>query len=219
LSMKVTLIQVLLLSSILVGVAARPAEASSAAAKVTTSGMAILNGAGAPALTTVFPGDHITTQAKSATTLSFSGGNAVVIPERTSVTLGEQSGHPVINLEAGSLSVWNKSGTRLVIMAHGARIAAVNTALYDVTLHGNMLRVVARSGEARVETANKSGNVEAGNALSATLAQAPVQPAGSNSMFTTTDWVITGVVAAAATGLGVGIYEAEKGKSASPSVP
>jgi hypothetical protein len=217
--MKVTLIRVLLLSSILVGVAVMPVAASSAAAKMTTTGMAMLNGAGAPALTTVFPGDRITTQAKSATTLSFPGGNAVVIPEKTSVSLSEQSGHPVINLEAGTLSVWNKSGTPLVIMAHGARIAAVNTALYEVALHGNMLRVVARSGEARVETANRSGNVEAGKALSATLAQAPVQPPGSNSMFTSTDWIITGVVAAAATGLGVGIYEAEKGSSASPSTP
>jgi len=213
---KATVLAVL---SLLLVYAPASAAAPSAAAKMTTAGMATLNGSTAPALTSVFPGDRIATEQKARTTLSFPGGDAVVIPEMTRVELGEASGRPLVNLESGTLSVLSKGASRVVILAHGARITAVNGSVFDVTMHGNLLRVVARKGMARVETANRTGNVEAGKALTATMAPNNAAPAGvGHSAFTAKDWEITGGVAAAATGVGVGVYEAEKSNSASPAV-
>jgi ferric-dicitrate binding protein FerR (iron transport regulator) len=218
-SMKMKAILLAVLSLLLVYVPAS-AAAPSAAAKMTTAGMATLNGAAAPALTSVFPGDRIATEQKARTTLSFPGGDAVVIPEMTRVELGEASGRPLVNLESGTLSVLSKGESPVVIMARGARITAVNGSVFDVTMRGNSLRVVARKGMARVETANRAGNVEAGNALMATMAPSSPSPAGAGHLgFTATDWTIVGISAAAATGLGVGLYEVEKGNSASPAVP
>lgn len=216
-SVKVKATLVAVLSVLLLYVPVAPAAASSAAAKMTTAGTAKLNGAVAPALTSAFSGDRIATGQNARTTLSFAGGSAVVIPQMSRVSLGMAGGHPTVNLESGTLTVLSKSGGPMVIMADGARITAKNSAVYDVTVRGNSLRVVAREGEARVETANRSGNVSAGNALSATLAPNQAPSPASNSLCTSTDWAIVGISAAAATGLGVGLYEAEKGSSASPS--
>lgn len=219
--MKVKAVVLLAVLSLLLVCIPASNAAPSAAAKMTTAGMATLNGAAAPALTSVFPGDRIVTEQKARTTLSFPGGDAVVIPEMTRVELGEASGRPLVNLESGTLSVLSKGKSPIVIIAHGARVTAVEGSVFDVTMRGNALRVVARRGTARVETANRSGNVTAGNALTATMApnNASSMPGAARAAFTSTDWAITGVAVAAATGLGVGLYEAEKGNSASPAVP
>jgi ferric-dicitrate binding protein FerR (iron transport regulator) len=218
LKLKATLVAVL--SVLLLYLPVAPAVAASAAAKMTTAGTAKLNGAVAPALTSVFSGDRIATGQDARTTLSFAGGSAVVIPQMSRVKLGMVGGHPMVNLESGTLTVLSKSGGAMVIIADGARITAAKSAVYDVTVRGNVLRVVAREGEARVESANRSGNVSAGNALSATLSpnQGQAPGAAGNSLFSSTDWAIVGISAGAAAGLGVGLYEAEKGSSASPSV-
>lgn len=195
-----------------------PAATNPAAGQMMTSkGTAAINGVAAPEVTSIFSGDRIATAKQSLTSLAFPGGDAIVIPELSKATVGMQDGHLCITLEEGSLSVLNKTATPIEIRAGGARIEAANghAALYEVTLHGSALRVVSRSGAAHVETANHTGDVPTGMALNATFAQT-TQPAGSNSfLLTTTDWLLIG--AAAAAGLGVGVYEATKGSSSSPS--
>lgn len=211
---------VMVLSLLLVICVPVAPAAPSAAAKMITAGKAKLNGAEVPALTSAFPGDRIATEQKSTTTLSFPGGDAVVIPEMSKVVLGKVGGHPLVNLVEGTLSVLTKRGAPLTVIAHGARITAVNGAVYGVALRGNSLRVATRSGEARVETANRSGNIEAGHALTATMAPQTVQGVKpGNTLLSSNTWVVGLIAAGAATGLGVGIYEAEKGNSASPSAP
>lgn len=210
---------VVVLTLLLMYVPVTPA-APSAAAKMTTAGKAKLNGAEAPALTSAFPGDRIATERKSTTTLSFPGGDAVVIPEMSRVMLGEVGGHPLVNLVEGTLSVLSKRGAPLTVMAHGARITAVNGAVYGVSLRGNALHVATRTGETRVETANRSGNIEEGHSLTATMAPQTVQGVQpGKKLLSSNTWVVGLIAAGAATGLGVGIYEAEKGNSASPSAP
>lgn len=190
--------------------------ASSAAGKMITTGSAQVNGVAAPAVTSVFVGDHIATEKEATMSLSFAGGNSVVLPELTKAALSQKDGHFVVNLEDGTVSVMSKTQAPILIEVNGARIRAASNqpALFDVTVHGNALRVVAHSGAAFVETANRSGNIDAGNALSATLAPGPA--AGGNGLFGAPVWEVTTIAVAAAAGLGVGIYEATK-SNASPS--
>lgn len=196
------------------------AATNPAAAQLTTSkGTAVINGVTAPEVTSVFAGDRIATAKQSLTLLTFPGGDAIVLPELSKAVLGVEDGHFIITLEEGSLSVLNKNSTPIEVRAGGARIEAANgkSALYEVTVHGNALLVVARSGAAHVEAANRSGDVPTGMALKATFAPAPQTTQSVSNGFTMTavDWTIVG--AAAAAGLGVGVYEATKGSSSSPS--
>ncbi|HKV05083.1 MAG TPA: hypothetical protein VJO53_08260 [Candidatus Acidoferrales bacterium] len=213
--MKVKPILVLVLSFLILSVPVAPIDASAAAGKMTTKGSAEINGVAAPAVTSVFVGDRIATQRETTTSLSFAGGDAIVLPELTKAALGQRDGRFVVNLVDGTVSVLNKTQTPILIEIRGARIQAASgqPSLYDVTVHGNALRVVARSGAARVETANRIGTIESGNALTATLAPIPSQP--GNQLFGVSTWVVATVAVGAATGLGVGLWEALK--SSSPS--
>lgn len=205
------------LSAFLVALPVLPASAASGpvSGQMITRGSAEINGIAAPAVTSVFSGDRIATESASTTSLSFSGGNSVVIPELSTAVLGEKDGRVVVQLQDGTVSVVSRSTTPIVIEAHGARIQAASSgpAVYNVVLHGNLLRVVATNGVARVETSDHVGNVTPGTALSANFAPEPPQGGGAS----TSTWIWVGVGAAAATGLGVGIYEATKGNSSSPS--
>lgn len=206
-----------ILSAFLVLLPVLPVSAASSpvAGQMITRGTAEINGIAAPAVTSVFAGDRISTEKGSTTSVSFSGGNSVVIPELSKATLGEKDGRIVVRLEDGTVSVANKSGSPIVIEARGARIQAASNApaIYNVVLHGNSLRVVASSGVAHVETSDHVGNVTPGTALSANFAPDPPQGGG----MATSTWMWVGVGAAAATGLGVGVYEATKSNSSSPS--
>jgi ferric-dicitrate binding protein FerR (iron transport regulator) len=206
------------LSAFLVFLPVLPASAASGrvSGQMTTRGTAEINGLVAPAVTSVFAGDRISTDKASTTSLSFTGGSSVVIPELSTASLAEKDGRIVVKLEDGAISVVNKGNAPILVEAHGARIEAVSTspAIYNVVLHGNSLRVVASSGVAHVETSDHVGNVTPGTALSATFDPQPPPQGGGIS---TSTWIWVGVGAAAATGLGVGIYEATKGSSSSPS--
>ncbi len=84
-----------------------PAATSSPAGQMVTNGNAAINGVAAPKLTSVFSGDRIATEKQSVTSLTFPGGDGVVIPELSKAVLGERDGHILVNLEDGTLSVMN----------------------------------------------------------------------------------------------------------------
>lgn len=203
--------------SLLLSCPASLIAASSAAGKMITTGSAEVNGIAAPAVTSVFAGDRIATQKDATMSLTFAGGDSVVLPELTKAALNQKDGHFVVNLEDGTVSVMNKTLAPILIEVNGASIRAASNqpALYDVTVHGNMLRVVAHSGAAYVETPNRSGNIEAGSVLTATVSAGP-PPAGAGGGGGFPVWAIATIAVAAGAGLGVGIYEANKGSS-SPS--
>src|SRR5208282_1136874 len=150
--MKAKGILVVVLSFLLLYLPVAPISASSAAGKMITRGNAEINGVAAPAVTSVFVGDRIATERETTTSLSCAGGDSVLMPERTKAAMGERDGHFVVSFEDGTVSVMNKTLTPIVVEVHGARIQAASNqpALYDVTVHGNVLRVVARGGVARV---------------------------------------------------------------------
>jgi hypothetical protein len=99
-------------------------SASSAAGKMTTTGSAEVNGVAAPAVTSVFVGDRIATKKEATTSLSFAGGDSVVLPELTQAALGQKDGRFVVNLQDGTVSVMNKTMTPILIEVHGARCAS-----------------------------------------------------------------------------------------------
>jgi hypothetical protein len=217
--MKMKAVVAVALTALLLNLPASLIAASSAAGKMITTGSAEINGVAAPAVTSVFVGDHVATQKESTMSLSFAGGDSVVLPELTKAALNQKDGRFVVNLEDGTVSVMNKTLTPILIEVNGASIRAASNqpALYDVTVHGNMLRVVAHSGAAFVETPNRSGNIEAGNVLTATVSAGPPPSgagAGGGGGFPV--WAIATIAVAAGAGLGVGIYEATK-SSSSPS--
>ncbi|HTR48046.1 MAG TPA: hypothetical protein VMM16_11740 [Verrucomicrobiae bacterium] len=203
--MKVNGILAVALCLMLVFAPVAPVSASPAAGKMITKGTAEINGVAAPAVTSVFVGDRIATEKETTTSLSFSGGDAVVIPQLTKAALGERDGHFVVNLEDGSVSVMNKSHRSIIIEAHGARIQAASNlpAFYQVAFHDNALRVTALGGVARVEAGSRSSEVQPGSTLEATLAPNPPQPVASGGS-SAANWLLIGSAAAGGTGLALG---------------
>jgi len=204
----------LALSALVVLFVAGSAGASLSAAKMVTHGNAEINGVAAPAVTSAFVGDRISTGKEATSSLSFSGGDTVLIPELSKAALGLHDGRLVLDLEEGTVSVSSKSATPIVVMAHGARIMAAGNqpGSFSVTLHGNALHVVPSAGAARVETANRTGEIQPGTALDATLAPNLPSPQGNSFAASTTTWIIVGLTAAAVGG-GIAAWELTQGSS------
>jgi hypothetical protein len=188
-----------------------PVSASSAAGQMFTKGTAEINGVAAPTTTTVFPGDRITTEKDTTTSLSFPGGDAAVISEMSKAALGERDGRLAVRLEDGTVSVLNKSAKPIAIEAHGVLIRAARgqTSVYDVILRGNSLRVISRGGLVRVEAANKTAELQPGNELDATVAP-PDPPTIGAGLSSATTWIVIGSVAAGVTGLALGAVAIHK---------
>lgn len=203
-----------ILSFLLLYLPVTPVSASSAAGQMFTKGTAEINGVPAPTTTSIFPGDRIATEKETTTSLSFPGSDAAVISEVSKAALGQRDGRLAIELEEGTVSVLNKSTKPISIEAHGALVqaAAGQASVYDVTVHGNSLRVISRGGLVRVETANKIAELQPGNELDATLASPdpavpPQSPAG---LSLATTWVVVTVGALAVTGIVLGAVAIHK---------
>jgi hypothetical protein len=199
------------LSFLLLYAPVAPVSASSAAGQMFTKGTAEINGVAAPAATSVFPGDRIATRKETTTSLSFPRGDAAVISEMSKAALGERDGRFAVRLEDGMVSILNKSAKPIAIEAHGALIqaAAGQTSVYDVILHGDSLRVISRGGLVRVETANKTAELQPGTELDATVAP-PDPPQASAGLSSATTWIVIGAAAAGVTGLALGVVAIHK---------
>ena len=211
--MELKKIAVFALSFALLYVPVAPVAASSVTGEMFTKGSATINGVAAPAATSIFVGDKIATEKETTTSLSFSGGDAVVISEMSRAALSEANGRATVRLEDGTVSALNKSGKSIVIEAHGARIQAASNqaALFNVVLRGNSLRVISMSGVARVETANKSTDLQPGTELDATLAPPDPTPAPSApGLSSALTWIVIGAAAAAVTGVVLGVVAIDK---------
>ncbi|HEV2523267.1 MAG TPA: hypothetical protein VGT24_12880 [Candidatus Acidoferrales bacterium] len=149
-----------------------------------------------------------------------------MISQLSKAALGERDGHLSIRLEDGTLSVLNKSVKPISIDARGALVQAEagQASVYDVILNGNSLRVISRGGLVRVETANKSAELQPGNELDATLApppdpaHPPQSPTGTSLAST---WVILTVAAVGVTGIilgAVALHKVDSCKLLSPNI-
>jgi hypothetical protein len=177
---------------------------SAVVGQMTTRGTAEINGTTVPADTTVFAGDRIATRGETTAVLTIPGGDQVLLPSLSAATVARNEGRVTVSLEQGSLAVLSKSKAPVIIAASGVRIQPVanGAAIYEVTVHGKVLEVIARRGTALVETAGRSVEVKEGTELEATMAPPP-GPAPALGTFET--WTIVAAAAAGVTGLALGV--------------
>jgi ferric-dicitrate binding protein FerR (iron transport regulator) len=221
--MKLKKTFVFALSLLILWLPVAPLSATSPASErlsgqMVTIGTAEINGVAAPATTSIFAGDRVATEKETSTSISLAGGDAVVISELSKAALDEFDGRTIVRLEQGTVSALNKSAKPMVVEADGARIQVApnqSGGYYEVALRGNSLRVIARGGVTRVETANKTADVQPGTELDATLVppQPPVPPAPPSvggGLSSASTWVLIAAVAAGATGLVLGAIALHK---------
>ena len=209
----------LLLSLLLVTLPVLPAEPPAAVGKLTTRGAAEVNGTVLPNEATIFSGDRLATQKDSAVALSLGAGNQVFFPELTRARLERTGNETKVSLERGALAVVSRSGIAPVIETGGVRIQAAGSApaIFEVAINGASLKVLARTGTARVLGAERSIEVPEGKMLEARLSpppappQAPAAGTGMTSGLSTIQVVaITVGVVAGLTGLTLGAIAATR---------
>lgn len=194
------------LSLLLVYLPVTPSASSAVVGQMTTRGIAEINGVTAPAATTIFAGDRITTRLETTAVLTLPGGDQVLLPALSAATVERNQGRVTFSLAQGALAVVSKSKAPVIVAASGARIqpAANAAAIYEVAIHGKALEVVARRGTALVETAGRTVEVKEGSELEASMAPpAPQGATGALSSFET--WTLVGATAAGVTGLALGV--------------
>lgn len=195
-------------SLLLTYVPVAPAASPAAVGKIQTKGTAEVNGAPVPAEATVFAGDRITTQKKTASGLLLPGGDQVFLPSLTAAKVNRSGNRVVVSLERGALAVVNRSAEPVVIEANGVRIEAANSAgVYEVAIQGQSLKVMTRKGTTLVKAADRTVEVKEGTTMDATVAQGPAGPGGLSPLWTV---VLVSSAAAGFTGLALGVQALER---------
>jgi ferric-dicitrate binding protein FerR (iron transport regulator) len=166
---------VALVSALLVYVPVAPAASAIAVGQATVKGMAEVNGLTAPPQFTIFSGDRVVTQSKTAAQLALPGGNEVLLPSLSDATVTQAAQKFYVSLNRGALAILSKANDPVIVEAAGARIhaAAGVAAVLEVSVNGNEVRVYSRRGTATVESANKTVEVPAGKELVANMAKPP----------------------------------------------
>ena len=211
--MKIKMNIALVLSLLLVALPVLPAEPPAAVGKLTTRGVAEVNGTSLPNDATVFSGDRLATQKDSAVALSLGAGNQVFFPELTRARLERSGTETKVLLERGALAVVSRSGGVPMVETSGVRIqtAGASPAIFEVAISGTSLKVLTRTGTTRVISADRTIEVPEGKMLEATVAALPPAPqaapagTGMTAGLTTLQTVaIVGGLAAGLTGLALG---------------
>lgn len=176
--MKIKVNIALILSLLLVTLPVLPAEPPAAVGKLTTRGIAEVNGTSLPNEATVFSGDLLATQKDAAMALSLGAGNQVFFPELTRARLERSGTETKVSLERGALAVVSRSGSAPVVETSGVRIqtAGPSPAIFEVAISGASLKVLSRKGTMRVVAADRTVEVPEGKMLEATVAPAPPAP-------------------------------------------
>jgi hypothetical protein len=190
---------------LLVYATAAPASTGTVVGQVNPHGTVLLNGTVVPAQTTIFSGDKVVSQDNASVAFSFAGGDQILLGPGSTAVAGRSASGVTMQLQGGALAVVSKSDQPLMISAGGAHIGAKGTtpAIYEVSLHGSSLVVTARSGNAMVETANKTVEVKEGSAFEATM-NPPAPQANGSSLTSLQTGAIVVAAAAGIAGLALG---------------
>lgn len=195
-----------LLSVLLVYVPVAQAASPAVLGKISTKGQAAVNGTPVPADATVFAGDRIATEKETATGLSLAGGDQVFLASLSAAQVKRAGKQVIVQLERGALAVVNRSAPAVIVEANGVRVQAAQPAggIYEVTVNGTALRVMARKGSAVVKASNRTVEVKEGTTLDATVPQGAAGSfAGGLSPLMTA--VVVTSLGAGFVGLGLGI--------------
>ena len=170
-----------LLSVLLVYAPAAAGAGSAVVGRISTKGTVEINGKPTPTEASVFAGDRIATRQNSALALNLTGGNQLLLPERSTAQVNRAGNEVRVRLENGALGVVQRSGETLVVEANGVLIQAreKQIGIYEVAVNGKGLKVVARKGAALVKAADRNVEVPEGMALDATVGAAAQGAAGA----------------------------------------
>jgi hypothetical protein len=195
------------LSLLLVALPVLPAEPSAALGKLTARGAAEVNGTVLPNEATVFSGDRLATPKDSDAALSLGAGNQVFFPELTRARIERSGNQTKVSLESGALAVVSRSGIVPVVETGGVRIETTGNApaIFEVAINGTSLKVLARTGAAKVLAANRTIEVPEGKMLKATLTPAPRSPDNPPAGTGMTSGLSTIQVVAIAVGVASGV--------------
>jgi ferric-dicitrate binding protein FerR (iron transport regulator) len=164
------------LSLALCAVASLSASDSSAVLKST--GVVVLNGAGAPATTAIFSGDTVRTTGGSVLTIS-APGSTVLLPQNSQLTFKGNS----VNLTGGKATVTTTKGMSVSADQYLISPGPEGSAQFEIEKSGDGLLVHAAKGAVTIKSSGKmvtlsEGQIAAVNAQSGLLS---VQPAGSST--------------------------------------
>jgi ferric-dicitrate binding protein FerR (iron transport regulator) len=190
---------------LLVYATAVPATTGVVVGQVNPHGTVLLNGTVMPSQTTIFSGDKVVSQENASAAFTFAGGDQILLGSGSTAVAAHSTNRVIVQLEGGALAVVSKSDQPLMIAAGGAHIGPKGTApaIYEVSLHGSSLLVTARSGNATVETANKTVEVKEGSAFEATM-NPPAPQATGNSLTSLQTGALVVATAAGIAGLALG---------------
>lgn len=172
--------------------------------KIQMKGQAEINGASAPAESTVFAGDRISTDKETALALSLTGGDQVFLPSLSAVQVDRAGQQITVALERGALAVVNRSDQPLLVRAGGVEIQAAGPSggLFEVAISGGNLKVSARKGTAMVRASNRTVEVKEGTTMEATVPTPAFAAGGLGPLWTI---VLVASAAAGITGLALGV--------------
>lgn len=193
--------------------------------EISVRGSAKVNGIATASGASVFPGDHIATEANSTASVTSRAGARLLVIQSSTVQIREGGGRLTALLERGGVAAVSPAKSPLLVDVKGLRILPAATgSVYAVTLDGNSLKVLARSGAVDVEAENRTVTVEEGKMLDATVGPPPASGSGTGSGAgagggggTLTAVLIASTVALAASTIALAALDATAGCTVSPT--
>jgi hypothetical protein len=185
------------------------------AAFLHASGVVTLNGAQAPASTTVFAGDEIRTSKDSAVSLTLKGSNVLLSPQSAAVYQAD-----AIELGAGTVVINTTQGMAARMRSVTVTPATQGTAKFQVTRAEGKVLIAALRGPVSVSDASGAKTVNEGSSVAVPVPEPTPQAGGgaggAGGGLSTAALVAIGAAVAAAAAV---IAVTTSGEPSSPSRP
>lgn len=166
--------------------------------RVTGGGPVRLNGIAAPTGTNVFAGNRINTGSEAPGYVSLTQGGRLVLGRSTTAEISQDGDGVTVRLDRGVLGVVSAAKLPVIVSAGGVTVRAErDDGVYEVSLEGKELKVLASHGSATATGANRSVEVPQGKVMNATVKGSSLSGKGQV--------VLAGLVFAGVAGIGLGV--------------
>lgn len=173
----------------------------------------------------MFSGDRVATRKGATASVSMRSGDELVLGELTSVEVVDARSEITVPLEGGQLEYLSGPALPIVVRAGGTQIVPQGRGgVYAVAWQGDTLRVTARKGFAKCESASGNVQIAEGKTLVATIETLPQggqkPPNGSETEGSSghiVNYVIVAAGVAGGAGLALALVHANSGCAVSPS--
>lgn len=176
------------------------------------SGRMMLNGMAAPTGTLVFSGNRIEVGVRGTAYVALDHGGRILLGQSTSARVVAGADGYRVRLDHGVVGASSEAKWPILVTVGGLTIRAKQAAgAFVVSWDGSDVKVAAHRGTALLLADNRAVEIPEGKGLDA-RAGTPAGKSGTGAH----KWLIGGVVAAAALGVGLGVGLATQGNCASP---